>query len=79
MRYVSIQQTIQYSICKISDIACGPLFWTVLVNWYFHHDMVSFKVHLHRHLYLTPELCNLSLEIKGPFTHRLMHEYLLPD
>ncbi len=32
MRYVSIQQTIQYSICKISDIACGLPFWTV--KWY---------------------------------------------
>ncbi len=37
LRYVSIQQTIQYSICKISDIACGPPFWTVLVSWYPHH------------------------------------------
>ncbi len=37
MRYVSMQQTIQYSICKISDIACGPLFRTVLVSWYPHH------------------------------------------
>ncbi len=26
MRFVSIQQTIQYSICKISYIACGPPF-----------------------------------------------------
>ncbi len=24
------------------------------------------------------ELYNLSLEIQGPFTHRLMHVYLLP-
>ncbi len=38
LRYVSIQQTIQYSICKISDIACGPPFWTVLVSWYPDHD-----------------------------------------
>ncbi len=37
MRYVSIQQTTRYSICKISDIACGPPFWTVLVSWYPHH------------------------------------------
>ncbi len=38
-RYVSIQQTIRYSIWKISDIACGPPFWTVLVSWYPHHDL----------------------------------------
>ncbi len=36
--YVSIQQTIRYSICKISDIACGPPFWTVLVSWYPHKE-----------------------------------------
>ncbi len=24
-------------MCKISDIACGPPFWTVLVSWYPHH------------------------------------------
>ncbi len=37
MRYVSIQQTIRYSICKISDIACGPPFWNVLVSWFPHY------------------------------------------
>ncbi len=41
MRYISIQQTIRYSICKISDIACGPPFWTVLVSWYPHHLIQS--------------------------------------
>ncbi len=34
MRYVSIQQTIWYSMCKISDFACGAPFWTVMVRWY---------------------------------------------
>ncbi len=29
--------TTNYSICKISDIACGPPLWTVLVSWYPHH------------------------------------------
>ncbi len=38
MRYVSIQQTIRYSICKISDIACGPPFRTILFSWYPHHQ-----------------------------------------
>ncbi len=38
MRYVSIQQTIRYSICKISDIACGHTFWTVLVSWSPRHE-----------------------------------------
>ncbi len=23
-----------FTICKISDIACGPPFWTVLFSWY---------------------------------------------
>ncbi len=30
MRYVSIEQTIQFSICKISDMSCVPPFWTHL-------------------------------------------------
>ncbi len=34
MIYISIQQTIQSSIYKISDIGCAPLLWTVLVRWY---------------------------------------------
>ncbi len=29
--------------------------------------------------YCIKELCNLSLELQGPFTHRLMHANLLPD
>ncbi len=37
MRYVSIQQTIQFSICKISDIGYVPSIWTVLVKWYPHY------------------------------------------
>ncbi len=41
MKYVSIQQTIRYSICKISDIACGPSFWAVLVSWYPNHALTS--------------------------------------
>ncbi len=41
MRYVSIQQTIRYSICKISDIACGPPFWTISVSWYPHQVLVG--------------------------------------
>ncbi len=45
MRYVSIQQTIRYSICKISDIDCGPQFWTVfnpeslLDNYHVNHSI----------------------------------------
>ncbi len=30
-----------YSICKISDIARGPPFWTDLVSWYPHHITVT--------------------------------------
>ncbi len=41
MRYVAIQQTIRYSICKISVIACGPPFWTVFVSWYPHHMYIT--------------------------------------
>ncbi len=44
MRYVSLQQTIRYLICKISDIACGAPFWTVLVSWYPHHELDSFYI-----------------------------------
>ncbi len=33
-RYVSIEQTIQFAICKISDIGSATVFWTVLVRWY---------------------------------------------
>ncbi len=31
---------LSYSICKISNIACGPPFWTVLDSWYPHHEVV---------------------------------------
>ncbi len=30
-----IQKTIQFSICKISNIGCAPPIWTLLVRWYF--------------------------------------------
>ncbi len=36
------KQTIWYSTCKISDIAWGPPFWTVLVSWYPHHGVEEF-------------------------------------
>ncbi len=39
MRYVSIQQTIRFSISKISNIGCATPSWTVLVSWY--HDYVT--------------------------------------
>ncbi len=34
MRYVSLEPTIQFSICKISYIGCVPPIWTVWVSWY---------------------------------------------
>ncbi len=32
--YDSIQQTIRFSIWKISHIVCAPPFWTLLIRWY---------------------------------------------
>ncbi len=40
MRNVSIEKTIQFIICKISDIGCAPPLWTVLVSWYPHYVLV---------------------------------------
>ncbi len=34
IRHVSIQQTIQFLICKIWIIGSAPHFWIVLVRWY---------------------------------------------
>ncbi len=60
MRYVSIQQTIRYSICKISDIACGPLCWTVLVSWYSYHGQGESQVKEYLKTLLSVILWNYS-------------------
>ncbi len=44
MRYVSVQQTIQLWICKISDIGYAPTFSTVIVSWYLHSVRVPCDV-----------------------------------
>ncbi len=45
MWYVSIEQTIQFSICKISYIGSRPALSLVVVSWYCHYDHVISSVH----------------------------------
>ncbi len=39
MRYVSIEQTIKFPLCKMSYIVCTPPFWNVLVSWYPNYEL----------------------------------------
>ncbi len=76
MRYVSIQQTIRYSICKISDIACGPPFWIVLVSqlfsvicWQSIYYILSEPLNNYCTLNLSCESGHHGLVIKADSTH----------
>ncbi len=54
MIYVSIQHTIRFSVCKISDIGCAPPSWTVSIRWYSYYVDEAYRTVGRNCRYVTP-------------------------
>ncbi len=70
---VSTQQTLWFSIFKISDICCIPPFWTVLVSWYL-HDATSAPTYTINDLAM--DINNVNCMTKAIVEWHLQWQYL---